>query len=313
MEKPVILFDTDMDTDCDDAGALAMLLEAHLAGTATLLGVVADSVCPFAAPACEYMTTYYGLSLPIGTVYADDYRDTPENIVRFAEYRTHSKNCLQTGRSYNETFARKLGKTDKDYPSAAKVYRELLSKADDQSVTVLCVGMLTAVAEALSSQPDSISPLSGVELFQRKVKAVVTMGTPYAVNDFNWGKDALGAEVFFALCPTPIYITDEGGNIITGAHLSTRLPQDHPLRQAYTQWLMAENTGRPSWDLVAALYALQPDSSYLCSKPLGDCRYDSKAKTLQITPFPTGNCQKLHLTCPPEEMAQILNDLMLGK
>ena len=29
-EKPIVIFDTDMDTDCDDVGALAMLIEAHL-------------------------------------------------------------------------------------------------------------------------------------------------------------------------------------------------------------------------------------------------------------------------------------------
>ncbi len=27
MEKPLIIFDTDMDTDCDDVGALAILYE----------------------------------------------------------------------------------------------------------------------------------------------------------------------------------------------------------------------------------------------------------------------------------------------
>ena len=82
MEKPIILFDTDMDTDCDDAGALAMLLEAHLADKAILLGIVADSVSPYAAPACDYMAHHYGIELPIGTVYAEDYMDTPENLCR---------------------------------------------------------------------------------------------------------------------------------------------------------------------------------------------------------------------------------------
>lgn len=313
MEKPIILFDTDMDTDCDDAGAFAMLLEAHLAGKATLLGIVADSVSPYAAPACDYMTRYYGIDLPIGTVYAEDYMDTRENIDRFADYRTHSKNCLQTGHSYNETFAQKLGKTDKDYPSAAQVYRELLSKADDQSVTVLCVGMLTAVAEALKSGADKISPLSGVELFRKKVKKVITMGNPHSTNDFNWGKDAIGTKQFFALCPVPVYISAEGGNVITGSHLSTRLPKIHPLRQAYEIWLAQKNQGRASWDLIAALYALDPVSPYLRSDPLGDCLYNAEEKRLHIHPSTNGNCHRLYLTCPPEEMAQRLNNYMLGE
>ena len=313
MEKPIILFDTDMDTDCDDAGALAMLLEAHLAGKITLLGIVADSVSPYAAPACDYMTRHYGIELPIGTVYAEDYMDTRENIDRFADYRTHSKNCLQQGRAYNAYFARQIDKTDKDYPSAAKVYRQLLSKAEDCSVTVLCVGMLTAAAEALESFPDEISPFSGAELFKRKVKKVIAMGNPYGINDFNWGKDALGAKRFFDLCPVPIYISAEGGNVITGAHLSARLPHDHPMRRAYEIWLGQENQGRSSWDLIAALYALEPESPYLRLEALGDCRYDAEEKKLYIHPSVNGNCNILHLSCSPEEMAQVLNNYMLGE
>ena len=43
MERPIILFDTDMESDCDDAGALALLLNACRAGEAQLLGVIADA------------------------------------------------------------------------------------------------------------------------------------------------------------------------------------------------------------------------------------------------------------------------------
>lgn len=313
MEKPIILFDTDMDTDCDDAGALAILLEAHVADKAILLGIVADSVSPYAAPACDYMAHHYGIELPIGTVYAEDYMDTPENLARFADYRTHSKNCLRQGRAYNAFFARQINKTDKDYPSAVKVYRQLLSKAEDRSVTVLCVGMLTAAAEALESGPDEISPFSGVELFERKVKKVIAMGNPYGINDFNWGKDALGAKRFFDLGPVPVYISAEGGNVITGTHLSARLPHNHPLRQAYEIWLGQENPGRASWDLIAALYALESDTPYLRLEALGDCRYDAEEKVLHIHSSDTGNCHSLHLSCSPEEMAQILNNYMLGE
>ena len=313
MEKPVILFDTDMDTDCDDVGALAMLLEAHLASKATLLGIIADSVCSYAAPACEYLAGYYGVEVPIGAIYAEGYMDTPENIARFTDYRTHSKNCLQQGRAYNAFFARTINKTDRDYPSAAKVYRQLLVKAEDNSITVLCVGMLTAAAEALESGADEISPLPGVELFRRKVKKVITMGNPHSTNDFNWGKDALGAKQFFALCPVPVYISAEGGNVITGAHLSASLPHTHPLRQAYEIWLGQQNTGRPSWDLIASLYALEPDSPYLRLEALGDCQYDAEEKSLHIHSSAYGNCHDLHVSCSPVEMAQVLNSYMLGK
>ena len=112
MEKPILIYDTDMDTDCDDAGAIAMLLQAHLAGKIELIGVAADSVSPYAAPCCEVLTRYYGVDVPIGTIYADDYQDSEENIARFAEYRGHSRGCIDRRMAYNLTFAEEIGKKD---------------------------------------------------------------------------------------------------------------------------------------------------------------------------------------------------------
>ncbi len=42
-EKPLIIFDTDMDTDCDDAGALCLLLKFVKCGKADILAAIADT------------------------------------------------------------------------------------------------------------------------------------------------------------------------------------------------------------------------------------------------------------------------------
>ena len=93
-EKPIIIFDTDMDTDCDDVGALAMLLEAHLSNKIELAGIITDSVCEYAAPFCETMLCSYKINLPIGAIYEGDYKDTDLNIARFDNYRKHSNRSL---------------------------------------------------------------------------------------------------------------------------------------------------------------------------------------------------------------------------
>ena len=72
MEKPLIIFDTDMDTDCDDAGALAVLLNAHKRGDCTLLGIIGDAPTAAVAPCCEVLCDAYGVTVPIGTVYEID-------------------------------------------------------------------------------------------------------------------------------------------------------------------------------------------------------------------------------------------------
>lgn len=309
MDKPLIIFDTDMDTDCDDAGALAMLLHAHLQNKIELLGMVADSVCRYAAPCCEAIAESYGVSVPTGAIYADDY--TGEK--RFEAYLKHTKNCAEKGLDYNRVFAKEIGKTDKDYPHAVTLYRKLLSNAEEKSVTVLCVGMLTAIAETLQSEPDEISLFSGTELFAKKVKKVICMGNPQKTPDFNWGMDAKSTEIFFRLCPTPIYISAEGKEVITGNHLTAELPETDLVRRAYEQWLKAPNTGRASWDLIASLYAINSDTPYISVCDLGECRYDTVAKTTKVTKADQPQCKILRLACKKEQMQNVLNEYMIGK
>ncbi|MBQ8747026.1 MAG: nucleoside hydrolase [Clostridia bacterium] len=306
-DKPIILFDTDMDTDCDDAGAFAMLLRAHKAGEAHLLGVIADSVSPYAASCCEAIARYYGIDIPVGAVHTADYCSS-ENAARFAAYLAHSEN-LKSRRSYNHILAAPLAKTDADYPSAKETYRRLLAEAEDQSVTVLCVGMLTALTELLTSEADGISALSGVELVSRKVSRVIAVGNPEKENDFNWSMDAVAAETFFALCPVPVYISADGSDVITGETLSRLCPTDHPIRRAYERWLGKPDFGRASWDLIAALYAMVPETPLLAVNPCGTCNFDAANKR---TVFTAGARQDMRITrtCPADAMAAELNKRM---
>src|SRR5687768_10367927 len=62
-----IIFDTDMDSDCDDAGALAVLHALADRGEAEILATVASSKNPWSAPCVDAINTYYGRGdLPIG-------------------------------------------------------------------------------------------------------------------------------------------------------------------------------------------------------------------------------------------------------
>jgi hypothetical protein len=62
-----IIFDTDMDTNADDAGALAMLHALADAGEVEILATVVSSHYPFSAAVVDVINTYYGRpDLPIG-------------------------------------------------------------------------------------------------------------------------------------------------------------------------------------------------------------------------------------------------------
>ena len=229
---PRIIFDTDMETDCDDAGALAMLCHAQHAGDARLCGVIADAPGTFVAPCCEEILRHYGLSLPVGAVYQQEFCDDP----RFAEYRAHCGR-MSASHFYNRKLAERNGRKDEDYPRAEKMYRHLLAQSPDHSVTVVCVGFLTALAAFLETPGDEISPLSGVELMAQKVCRVVSMGdAPYGEDrpvNFNYRMDRTATDIFFSKCPVPIFVCPEGTHVVTGHTLSSRLEESHPLRIAY--------------------------------------------------------------------------------
>lgn len=311
-DKPVIIFDTDMDTDCDDVGAFAILLQAHSAGIINLIGAVADSVCRYAAPCCEAIAEHYGVELPTGAVHYDSF-SAEEKSTRFGEYLSLSSKLLAKDKAYNKTFADKIQKTDKDYPSAVKIYRRLLSQAEDGSVTVVCVGMLTAVVEALCSTADELSELDGIELFRRKVKKIITMGVPEKSGDFNWSMDSVAAEKFFEICPVPIYISPEGRDIITGEILSENLPKNHPLRLAYEIWTGKESCGRSSWDLIAALYAIELGDKYLTCSKSANFTYDRNEKILRTDICDGKECKIITLAQDPQLIKELLNKMLLGE
>ena len=259
------------------------------------------------------MLKRYGVNIPVGAVYSDDYSSCEEDVLRFERYRVHCKRLIERGMVYNRIISGGIDKEDKDYPRAVRVYRELLSRAEDRSVTVLCVGLMTAVAELLISSGDEISPLSGEELVKRKVKRVITMGIPENVPDFNWGMDAYAAEVFFDKCKAPIDISPEGQEIITGAHLSSRLEDDHPLRLAYETWLGKRDAGRSSWDLVATLSAIDENALELEYRPMGDCHYDASEMRLNVGTVTDGLIRLIATRCDAEMIARVLDRYMLGE
>jgi hypothetical protein len=102
--KPVpIIFDTDLDTDCDDAGALAMLHTFADQGEIRILATIVSSRFAWSAPCLEVMNR--------GSRYA---------------------------RQMAEEFSPLL-KTNDDAQDAVDVYRSVLAAAPDSSVTIVTV------------------------------------------------------------------------------------------------------------------------------------------------------------------------------
>lgn len=308
-----IIFDTDMDTDCDDAGALAVILEYVKQNRARLAAIVTDCPDKYAPTACELICNWYGENPLIGTIYDSEF---PEHETdRYVRYRDHRR-TLPTEIYYNRTTSKLLGKTDRDYPSSVSVYRRVLSEAEDKSVIVLAIGFLTAIEQLWLSESDEYSPLNGYDLFKQKVAFVVSMGDaafPFSDNyNFNYNMDRVGAKVFFDLCPCSIYVSPDGMDVITGSSFSSTLQPGHPLRTIYEIYNQGSNKGRMSWDLISLLFALNPNSSLFNIETHGTVRYDDSCNKIYWEATGPRADYQIKTTITPHEMAELLDNIMIN-
>jgi inosine-uridine nucleoside N-ribohydrolase len=245
-----IIFDTDMDTDCDDAGALAILHTLADRGEAEILGTLVSSHYPYSVPCVAAINAYYGRpDLPVGS---------PKGAG--ADTNRGSAYARQIAEAFPSAY-----RSNEDAPDAAKVYRQLLSTEEDHGVVIVTVGYVTNLRDLLATRPDSSSPLSGLELVRRKVKQWVCMGGRYPAhldpNVYgNFKPDPASAVEATRRWPGEIVFTGLGDDILTGKTLR-QTPENNPVRRAYELYLR-EKPARPSWDPIAVLYAVQPDEPF---------------------------------------------------
>ncbi|MFH5804957.1 nucleoside hydrolase [Alienimonas sp. DA493] len=251
-----IVFDTDMDTDCDDVGALAILHALADAGEAEILATPVSSRFRYSAPCTAAINEYYGRGeLPIGVPKGGG-----------ADTNRGSRYAKQIAARFPARPA-----TNEAAPDAVRVYREVLAArpdvADDPAggVVVTTVGYCTNLRDLLASEPDEISPLSGPELVQAKVRLWVCMGGRYPEHRDpavygNFKPDPFSAVVAARDWPTPIVFTGLGQDVLTGQTLPDT-PERNPVRQAYELYL-GDKPARPSWDPIAVLYAVRPDAPF---------------------------------------------------
>ena len=188
----MILVDTDMGSDCDDAGALALLHRYADLGDAEILGCIYSSgKVPYGAGIIDAINTYYGRSdLPIGACHDPDFGD-PEDKMLAAK--------LAADRA---AYGHRIVKNE-EVPEMTRLARELLAGQPDGSVTYLSIGHLKGLHDLLLSPPDEVSPLSGRELIAAKVKVWVAMGALHAKAGgpeyrFDWNFTGNGSGVYAA-------------------------------------------------------------------------------------------------------------------
>lgn len=237
-ELPRVIFDTDMGSDCDDAGALAVLHAVADAGEVQILGVIFSSGRNrYGVGTCDAINTYYGRGdLPLGQYYGTDVGDPADTYTR--------RIATDTGRFGHDVIDRA--------PDLLDVYRSILKAQPDGSVTLCTVGHPHALVHLLRDS-------EGAALIRAKVQRWVAMGLG------GWNFKAMGMSAYsqelLEKWPKPFYISPQGATIKTGHRRLPQTPESNPVREAYRLWgeRKALTEGRSSWDQVAVLFAVRPE------------------------------------------------------
>ncbi len=274
MNTPLrIILDTDMDGDCDDASALAILHALANRGECTILGVVASAPPVEGAVgtvrAINQACGRPGLSVGAATISPSD--------TSWRSYLEHrrllSQGKIEGFQLFNDAVIAASGIKKRPATDAVVLYRRLLANAPDSSVTICVIGTVNSLAQLLDSKADAISPLSGRNLIAKKVEKLVTMAVtdyPFGYEAFNWRMHFGSAVKVMHNWPTPVVVSSRGDYVKTGSKFCAQAPKKHPVRIAYETFLAGQDTDRPSWDQIAVLIAARPEESgiYSLGKPL---------------------------------------------
>jgi len=248
--KPVpIIFDSDMGPDYDDVGAITLLHAYADSGKAKILATVASTNYEGVAGVLNIFNTYFGRpGIPIGV---------PKGKALSLKDKQHWTDSILD--HYPHTILK-----NEWAPDAVQVYRKVLAKQADNSVTIVTVGFLTNLANLLRSEPDQFSALNGKELVQLKVKQLVCMAGKFPEgSEFNVNQDAAASQYTYSNWPRPIIFSgfEIGNRIHTGLPLIRNTDiKNSPVKDVFRISIpldKQDSAGRMSWDETAVLVAIK--------------------------------------------------------
>ncbi len=237
-KKQVVILDTDISSDVDDVGAVAVLHGLAEQGKTEILAMMISSGDPWSGPCLQALNTWFGRpDIPIGIA---------------------GKEAVAHESKYTRIIAQEYLSVEqfRPLPDAVLLYRQLLAGQPERSVTLITIGYLTNLEGLLKSKPDTYSSLDGLSLVKSKVKKVICMGGKYPQGrEWNFYQDAGATQYVVSNWPTPIVFCgfEIGVSVLTGSRLHSA-GLGNPVKKSYV--LYNNLTDRSSWDQVAVLYGV---------------------------------------------------------
>ena len=307
-EMPRIIFDTDFGGDADDLGALAMLNNFVNKEECELMAVMCWNVEPYAVAAISAVNTFYGNpDIPIGTR-----KDKGEYI------------DWMHGKVLADNFPYQVDA--ESAPETTELYRKLLVESKDHEVVIVTVGPLSNILRLINSEPDDISPLTGLQLIEQKVKEFVIMGGQYPTGEQEWNFDGnMKGVTKYVLEKLTVPITfsgyELGVNLKTG-EIFNEIDKNSPLYKGfmhfskYCPWLNDQYEGKiydnATYDQTAVLYAVRNGvGDYWSRVEDGYCVADSTGGNTWKTATGTNHAY-LKLIREQEDMATVIENFMIN-
>lgn len=304
-----VIFDTDFGGDADDLGALAMLHHFVDRQEACILAVMCWSTETNAVAGIDAVNHFYGHpTIPIGVRKGEPHTTAWNHTKILADHLPHDL-------------------TNESAPDATLLYRQLLAANDDHSIVIVITGPMMNLQKLIQSPADAISPLSGKELMDKKVKEFVIMGGqfPSGKNEWNFNGDMPGVTQFVIKnIERPIIFSGfEVGVAIKTGDVFNGLEKDHPLYLGFKHfsehapWMKENYTGQildnSTFDQTAILYAIRKGiGSYWERIEGGYCLPDEKGGNQWISGQKT-NHSYLKLRRSTKKMETLIEALMLNE
>lgn len=301
MEPRKIIFDTDIGGDCDDVVALDLLISAHRQGLCNLVGVSCTSMAAEGAGCARAVLTYRGMG------------ELPLSAAAERERNPSYYGVIVSGR-FPE-----LARMEIPFPEPVKSLRRLI--VENPGVCIIVVGDSTNMANLLRSEPDEISPLSGVELVRENVSFFAVMAGSFSWQNGtqDWGEkladgsvkphaewniicDRPAAAAFFEMVPVDVYVLPfEAGLPVLSGKVLADAGENCPDGLAIIAHGSAN--GRASWDPMTALFAVWGAEPWLTVSESGRITVDSEGVTW-FEACPDGKHYVLNRALPEAQITQ---------
>ena len=274
-----VIFDTDMGNCPDDLLAMQALFALQSEGVCQVEAVMSSAKHNGSKKLLDCAMHYYHADdIPLGLVEGDG------DLFEITPYYALADQTNEDGTPLLEG----TGTDIADRPTGCEVYRETLASLPDNSAVIICVGMATNIGELLDSEADEISPLTGRELVEAKVKTLYIMAGcfdkvervdqpgEYLYAEYNVLGDIPLAQKVLQTWPADLVLMPlEAGMAypcIREDVLADYADQPNSLLYlTFSQWdtdNVPSNVGEHWWDPMVVAYALDDSASSCFAEPV---------------------------------------------